>query len=82
MHAILCAVLLLLGTGGSASALGGFFNPEDKDKSPGGHNACYEPKSTGERVDNYTVPEPPTMLLLGTGLVGLAGIMRRRIKKN
>ena len=45
-----------------------------------GDPAVYAPGTYGGTYDIYPTPEPTSLLLFGTGIVGLAGALRRKLR--
>ena len=73
----LCVVIMLFGILGC---------PSDDDPAPQSFtsSAVIKPDVGGGTSDGggaSPVPEPATLLLIGTGLVGLAGFGRKKFKK-
>lgn len=65
--------------GGQAKTLVSYLGEAIDENNPGSHDVTWKPENgggTGQEV----VPEPGTIMLLGTGLIGLALYGRRRMK--
>ncbi len=57
-----------------------YFQSEIEDYGPNGINGTWQ-FGSNDPATMHPLPEPTTLLLLGTGLIGLAGIGRKKKKK-
>lgn len=69
-------------TFGGGIGSGGFFSAKTLQLAPGDYTlSASMNESVTTNISNAPIPEPGTMLLLGAGLIGLAGFGRKKFKK-
>jgi hypothetical protein len=80
---LLCVVILFFGIAGCPGDDAQFTSstPSVVKKISNDNPGNSEALPVGENTEGSQVPEPATLILLGTGLVGLAGYGRKRFKK-
>ena len=65
-----------------ASGPGRAIQGNDSDYALDSMTFSRKPEITALALDDTAVPEPASILLLGTGLLALSGAVRRRFRKN